>query len=51
MTTSVTPTSSFVEVNGPRPHYLDCRNQGAPVMVCVKSALAPRARETARPGS
>ena len=31
MTTTVTPTSKFVEVNGLRLHYLDWGNQGAPV--------------------
>jgi pimeloyl-ACP methyl ester carboxylesterase len=35
MTTTVTPTSKFVEVNGLRLHYLDWGNQGAPVIVCV----------------
>jgi pimeloyl-ACP methyl ester carboxylesterase len=35
MTTTVTPTSTFVEVNGLRLHYLDWGNHGAPVIVCV----------------
>jgi pimeloyl-ACP methyl ester carboxylesterase len=35
MTTTVTPTSKFVEVNGLRLHYLDWGNPGRPVIVCV----------------
>ncbi len=35
MTTTVTPASMFVDVNGLRLHYLDWGNQGAPVIVCV----------------
>ena len=35
MTTTITPTSKFVEVNGLRLHYLDWGNPGAPDIVCV----------------
>src|SRR5688572_12637230 len=35
MTTTVTPISKFVEVNGLRLHYLDWGNHGSPVIVCV----------------
>lgn len=35
MTTTVTPTSHFVDVNGLRLHYLDWGNPGAPTVVCV----------------
>jgi len=35
MTTPVTPSSKFVEVNGLRLHYLDWGNPGSPVIVCV----------------
>ncbi len=35
MTTTVTPASKFVDVNGLRLHYLDWGNEGAPVIVCV----------------